>query len=415
MLLTETLAHVKEAALPLSVLTEGEKNAFLMALAGRIRSNVSDILTENAKDLARMASSNPMYDRLLLNTDRVEGLANDIERIAALNDPIGELLETRTRPNGLVIEKVRVPLGVVAVIYESRPNVTLDVFSLCFKTGNACLLKGGKEAHSSNHILVSLIQRTLEDHGLPVHSVALLSLDREETKDVLKAEGMIDVCIPRGSEALIRFVREHALVPVIETGAGVVHVYFDEDADLQKGKEIVTNAKTRRVSVCNALDCLVLHESRLGDLPAVLAPLGDRGVEVYADAPSYSIAKEHYPSSLLLTEEEGIYGREFLSHKMAIKTVGSFEEGLSHIARHTSGHTEAIITENTIRAQIFAQTIDAAVVCINASTSFTDGGEFGMGAEVGVSTQKLHARGPMGLEALTSYKWIVRGTGQIRP
>jgi glutamate-5-semialdehyde dehydrogenase len=409
------IKEVKEASTAVSLLTTEQKNAVLQTLASLIRKDSSTIITENMKDLEHMEKSNPMFDRLLLNEDRLAAIAKDIEKIAMMPDPVGKCLENKVMDNGLIIEKVSVPLGVVAVIYESRPNVTIDVFSICFKSGNACILKGGKEAINSNAILVSIIRKALSLHNLDSNIISLFVLDRKQTEVLLKSNGLIDVCIPRGSKSLINFVREKATIPVIETGAGVVHLYFDLYGDITKACDIINNSKTRRVSVCNALDCLLIHKDRLSDLYAILEPLQNNNVELFADLHAYKTLHGHYPAELLHFDESGeMYGKEFLSYTMSIKTVDSIESAIKHIAFYSSNHSEAIITENEKSAAAFMQLVDAAVVYINASTAFTDGGEFGLGAEIGISTQKLHARGPMGLEALTSYKWIVRGNGHIR-
>lgn len=411
----EKIRTVKRASLRFAHLSDEERNAVLSSLAENLRTSCDKILTANAKDLQNMQKDNPMYDRLLLNESRIRAIADDIEKVIDLPSPLAKILESTTRSNGLQIKKISVLLGVVGVIYESRPNVTIDVFALCFKSGNACILKGGKEAHHSNGALVDLIQQSLNQHGLDTDSIYLFPPNREDTHILLNAVGLIDVCIPRGSKALIDFVRQNAKIPVIETGAGIVHTYFDVKGDNKKGRNIINNAKTRRVSVCNALDCLLVHKDRINDLYFLIEPLQSHTVEIFADPESYAGLKTLYPSGLLHHAKEEDFGREFLSYKMAIKMVSSIDEAVHHIRSHTSGHSEAIITEDTTAATYFAERIDAAVVYINASTAFTDGGQFGMGAEIGVSTQKLHARGPMGLNALTSYKWIVQGDGQVRP
>jgi glutamate-5-semialdehyde dehydrogenase len=303
---------------------------------------------------------------------------------------------------------------VVAVIYEARPNVTLDVFTLCFKTANACILKGGSEAWHSNQVLTKIIQDTLTQHAIDSNVIYLLPPNREETLHVLNAVGLIDVCIPRGSQALINYVRDHAKIPVIETGAGIVHTYFDVSGDLKKGQQIINNAKTRRVSVCNALDCLIIHKDRLGDLFALIKPLIASNVIIYADPDSYFILNGVYPPELLQQAQSSDFGLEFLDYKLAIKTVTDPKDAVAHIMQHTSEHSEAIIAEDQPTINYFLNTVDAAVIYINTSTAFTDGGEFGLGAEIGISTQKIHARGPMGMRALTSYKWVVYGDGQIR-
>lgn len=409
----DQLKKVKAASFTLAELEGGRSNQILQAIANELRESSKLIVEENAKDLAKMSEGNPLYDRLLLSASRIEAIARDIEAVLALSSPLGKKFDERVMPNGLKIEKVVVPLGVVAVIYESRPNVTIDVFTLCFKTRNACVLKGGKEALYTNKILVKIIQEVLAAFGVNPDILYLLTADREASLDVLHAVGLIDVCIPRGSQALINFVRENAKIPVIETGAGIVHAYFDESGDLEKGRRIINNSKTRRVSVCNALDCLIIHEARLQDLFSLVELLLPNQVEIFADAKSYN-ALTHYPSNLLHEARPEHFGQEFLSYKLAIKTVASAEEAIQHIRQHTSGHSESIVAENEAVISDFLKKIDAAAVYANAPTSFTDGGQFGLGAEIGISTQKLHARGPMGLEALTSYKWLIYGDGQIR-
>lgn len=395
-------------------LSNDEKNKVLRDLSELLITNTESIIKENKKDLAHMDKADPMFDRLLLTVDRISSIASDVLNVASLKDPVGITLKSNVMPNGLKIDKVTVPLGVVAVIYESRPNVTIDVFSLCLKSGNACILKGGKEASHSNAVFISIIKEALSKNNIDPNFAHLFSLDRDESKALLKANDLIDVCIPRGSKTLIDFVRQNATIPVIETGAGVVHVYFDLFGNKDLGKEIINNAKTRRVSVCNALDCLLIHKDRLDDLYYILSPLESFNVEVFADDDSYQALMAHYPSHLLFKNTFEHYGREFLSYKLAIKTVSDVKEAINHISHYTSKHSEAIITDNEYNAMLFSKEIDSAVIYINASTAFTDGGEFGMGAEIGISTQKLHARGPMGLEALTSYKWIVKGNGQTR-
>lgn len=408
------IQDVKDAGSKLVRLTEEKSAALLRALADSLRKSCRTVLEENAKDLALMDKTDPNYDRLLLTKERIESMANDVLMVAELPSPVGKLIEERHRPNGLLIQKIAVPLGVVAVIYESRPNVTMDVFALCFRTGNACILKGGKEAHFSNTILVQIIKNVLQAFGYSSNLVYLLPPQREVTGMLLNATGLVDVCIPRGSQSLIDFVRDNAKIPVIETGAGIVHTYFDVSADLQKGRQIIDNAKTRRVSVCNALDCLIIHMGRLNDLCELMKPLAAKQVEVFADEASYNKLQSCYPQKLLHKAKAEDFGREFLSAKMSIKTVSSLAEALRHIRQHSSGHSEAIIAEDDNVVADFLTRVDAAAVYVNASTAFTDGGQFGMGAEIGISTQKLHARGPMALDALTSYKWVVRGNGQVR-
>ena len=376
--------------------------------------NTDYILKENQGDLDRMDPSDPKYDRLKLTAERIQAIANDIKDVARLESPLGKVLLKDTRPNGLQLKKVRVPLGVVGVIYEARPNVTFDVFALCFKTGNVAILKGGSDADYSNRAIVSIIHEVLAKHGIDVNVATLLPAEREATEALLNAREFVDVLIPRGSQGLINFVRNNSKVPVIETGAGIVHVYFDESADLDKGIEIIFNSKTRRVSVCNALDCLLIHNSRLDDLINITDRLAEKEVELFADEQAYQTVKNHYPAHLLHLAESEHFGIEFLAMKMAIKTVSNLDEALDHIAQYSSKHSEAIVSENAQDIERFLNEVDAAAVYANASTAFTDGAQFGLGAEIGISTQKLHARGPMGLEELTSYKWIVKGSGQTR-
>jgi glutamate-5-semialdehyde dehydrogenase len=389
-------------------------NQVLQDLAASAVANTDYLLAENKKDLDRMDPNDPKYDRLKLTAARITDIAKDINNVAQLDSPLGQILSEKVMPNGLQISKIRVPLGVVGVIYEARPNVSFDVFSLCFKTGNVCILKGGSDAAFSNKAIISIIHKTLAKHGIDVNYATLLPVDREATDALLGAVGYVDVLIPRGSQGLIDHVRLNSKVPVIETGAGIVHTYFDESGDLQKGRDIIFNAKTRRVSVCNTLDCLILNQKRLLDLPELVKPLADKETEIYADERSFEILNGHYPIQLLHQAKPEHFGTEFLSMKMAVKVVDDFEEALNHIANYSSKHSEAIITEDAVNMEAFLNRVDAAAVYINASTAFTDGAQFGLGAEIGISTQKLHARGPMGLEELTSYKWLVKGTGQIR-
>ncbi|MGN6181729.1 MAG: glutamate-5-semialdehyde dehydrogenase [Mucilaginibacter sp.] len=395
-------------------LSPAQINAVLEDVADAAIAHTTLLLSENQKDLDRMDPADPKYDRLKLTESRIQDIANDIRAVARLESPLGQIITQYDRPNGLHISKVRVPLGIVGVIYEARPNVTFDVFALCFKTGNICVLKGGSDADASNRAIISIIHGVLQKHNIDINSVTLLPIERNATEALLNAIGYIDVLIPRGSQSLINFVRNNAKVPVIETGAGIVHTYFDESADLIKGTQIVFNAKTRRVSVCNALDCLLIHNNRLDDLPAIAKPLIDKQVELFADEKAYNALKGHYPPELLHKAEAEHFGTEFLDYKMAIKTVGSLQEALDHIANYSSKHSEAIISWDARNIETFLNTVDAAAVYANASTAFTDGAQFGLGAEIGISTQKLHARGPMGLEELTSYKWVVKGDGQIR-
>lgn len=407
--------QAKKAGRSLAALDEKEINCILNDTADEIEKQTDRILAENAKDLERMDKENPMYDRLKLTEGRIEGIAGDMRNVAKLASPLGRTLMERTLPNGLKLKKVSVPFGVIGIVYEARPNVTFDVFSLCIKSGSACVLKGGKDADCSNREAVALIKEVLRRHNVDEHTIELLPATHEATAEMLHANGYIDVVIPRGSSRLIKFVRDEASVPVIETGAGVCHAYFDKDGDLEKGKAIINNAKTRRVSVCNALDCTIINAERLTDLPALCEPLIASNVLIYADAPAINVLKGKYPEELLKEATEESYGTEFQSYTMAIKTVKDAEEAMEHIAGHGSGHSECIITENDDTAEKFLKNVDAACVYVNAPTSFTDGAQFGLGAEIGISTQKLHARGPMGLEEITTYKWTIRGNGQTRP
>jgi glutamate-5-semialdehyde dehydrogenase len=389
-------------------------NTVLKDLASTLVQETQAVLAANKKDLERMEPANPKYDRLTLTGQRIQDIANDIINVAGLATPLGKIISNKILPNGLDVSKISVPLGVVGIIYEARPNVTMDVFSLCFKTGNVCLLKGGSDAVFSNSMLIEIIHRVLTKHGIDLSVAQLLPADREATSALLNATGLVDVIIPRGSQQLIDYVRQNSRVPVIETGAGIVHTYFDKTGDLQKGREIICNAKTRRVSVCNALDCVLIDRSRLQELPELLAPLAEKQVEIYADDAGYTTLDGHYPAALLHHAQREHYGTEFLSLRLAVKTVNDIDEALDHIAKYSSKHSEALISENPQNQQLFLSQVDAAAVYINVSTAFTDGAQFGLGAEIGISTQKLHARGPMGLDELTSYKWIVKGHGQIR-
>ena len=412
--LEQTFKQVKAASKNLASITEDQRNDILRAVADAIISNKDEILQANAADLSRMERSNPLYDRLMLTEKRLGDIASDMRNVASLPTPLGHISKERTLPNGLYLRRVSVPFGVVGIIYEARPNVTYDVFSLCFKSGNACILKGGRDADASNRKGVAIIQEVLAQHNIPKEVVTLLPATHEATGEMLNAVGYIDLCIPRGGKKLIQFVRDTARIPVIETGAGVVNTYFDEQGDMEKGKAIINNAKTRRVSVCNALDCLIVHEARLDDLATLVAPLQDSHVKLYADELAYAKLSGNYPPTLLLHADENTFGTEFMDYAMSIKTVSSLDEALSHIAQYGSGHSESIITEDEGNAARFQRDVDAACVYVNAPTSFTDGAQFGLGAEIGISTQKLGPRGPMALEELTTYKWLINGNGQIR-
>lgn len=415
MTVKEQLNQVLKASRKLNLVSVETINQVLEDVASAAITNVPFILQENKKDLDRMDPQDPKYDRLMLTEERIKGIAADIRNVASLPSPLGKLLSETTRPNGLRIQKITVPFGVIGIIYEARPNVTFDVFALCLKSGNACVLKGGSDAHDSNIAIVKVIRDVLNHHGLDENILSLLPADREATAELLHAHGLVDLIIPRGSQSLIDFVRQNSSIPVIETGAGICHTYFDESGDTNKGKAIVNNAKTRRPSVCNALDCLIIHKNRLNDLPDLTDLLPQSNVVIYADQPAFEALQGKYPAELLQPANEESYGTEFLSYKMSVKTVSDFDEALDHIACYSSKHSEAIVAENTDVQEIFKKSVDAAAVYCNVSTAFTDGAQFGLGAEIGISTQKLHARGPMALEELTSYKWIIEGDGQIRP
>ena len=415
MQLLETFQRVKAASKGLALLTNQQRNDILMAVADAIIDYKERILVANEHDLAKMDVSNPLYDRLQLTPKRLDDIAGDMRNVASLPSPLGHITKQKTLPNGLRLCRVSVPFGVIGMIYEARPNVTFDVFSLCFKSGNACVLKGGSDADLSNQASVQLIHEVLERYGVNPDVVTLLPATHEATGELLNAVGYVDLCIPRGGRRLIDFVRDTARIPVIETGAGVVNTYFDKDGDVEMGKKIINNAKTRRVSVCNALDCLIIHEQRLGDLVELVKPLLDHKVMIYADGPSYQLLEGHYPNILLQLATSDSFRTEFMDYKMAIRTVGSLEEAIQHIDQYGSGHSEAIITQNEETARRFQQSVDAACVYWNAPTSFTDGAQFGLGAEIGISTQKLGPRGPMALEEITTYKWLIEGEGQTRP
>ena len=413
--LTEIFKRVKQASKSLALLSDQQRNDILNSVADAITDLKEHILEANKKDLAKMDVNNPLYDRLQLTSKRLDDIASDMRNVASLPSPLSHVTKEKTLPNGLRLHRVSVPFGVIGMIYEARPNVTFDVFSLCFKSGNACVLKGGSDADFSNQAAVELIHEVLQRYNVNPDVVTLLPATHEATGELLEAVGYVDLCIPRGGRRLIDFVRNTARIPVIETGAGVVNTYFDKDGDVAMGQKIICNAKTRRVSVCNALDCLIIHESRLGDLPELVKPLFDHKVELYADAPAYQLLEGHYPAVLLKPATNESFGTEFMDYKMAIRTVTSIEEAVGHIDQYGSGHSEAIITQNEQAARYFQQAVDAACVYWNAPTSFTDGAQFGLGAEIGISTQKLGPRGPMALEEITTYKWIIEGEGQTRP
>lgn len=404
----------KEAARKIVELEDAYVVEILNRVADAAIKQTAFLLKENLKDLKRMDEKDPKFDRLKLTEARIKLIAEDIRNVAKLNSPLGEIIEEKVLKNGLSLKKIRVPLGVVGIIYEARPNVTFDVFALCLKSGNVSILKGGSDADSSNKAILELIQGVLKGFDVPENMVQLLPPTRKATSEMLGAVEYIDIIIPRGSQALIDYVRTNSRVPVIETGAGIVHTYYHASADKDKGKAIISNAKLRRVSVCNALDCLIIDISRLDDLVFLMENLKAEGVEIFADEQSYLVLKDHYPDRILFHAKEEHFGTEFLAKKLAIKSVSSAEKALDHIARFSSRHSEAIIAEDAEMVDRFLKIVDAAAVYANTSTAFTDGSQFEMGAEIGISTQKLHARGPMSLPELTSYKWIVKGDGQVR-
>ena len=414
MILKDTFINARRAASELNLLSEEVINNVLLAVADQAEEDCDFILQENKRDLDAMEESNPKYDRLMLTQKRIADIASDIRKVASLPSPLGRTLWEDVRPNGMKISKVSVPFGVIGIIYEARPNVSFDVFSLCFKAGSACILKGGKEAQYSNAAIIKVINKVLIKFGINSASVTLLSNEREISTELLTAVGYVDLIIPRGSKNLINYVRDNAKVPVIETGAGICHAYFHKDGDIEKGKNIIFNGKTRRVSVCNAIDSVIIDKDRLNDLPELFAPLKEKSVKVYADELAFSSLEGKYPEELLLKADEESWGTEFLDYKLSVKCVENYTEAVEHISKYSSKHSEAIITENEAVAERFSKEVDAACVYCNVSTAFTDGGQFGFGAEIGISTQKLHARGPMALNEITSYKYIIKGDGQVR-
>ena len=404
----------KKSSQTLAILSQSKIDSIIMSVADAASKRQNEILLANSKDLAKMDVTNPLYDRLLLNQERIAGIVSDMHNVAKLKSPIGEILSEDIRPNGMNIRKVRVPFGVIGVIYEARPNVSFDVFSLCFKTGNAVVLKGSKDAEESNKVIVQIIQDVLAENSVDINAVTLLSVDRSATAELLNAVGYVDLVIPRGSSSLINYVRDNSRVPVIETGAGICHTYIDIEADINIAKDIVFNAKTRRVSVCNALDCMLIHESKLNDIVEICTPLESKNVVIYADEASYAALEKKYDASLLKLATKDSYGTEFLDYVMSIKTVKNIDEAIDHITTYSSTHSECIVSQSEDTINYFTARVDAACVYANVSTAFTDGAQFGFGAEIGISTQKLHARGPMALAELTSYKYIITGNGQIR-
>lgn len=408
-------AQARKASRYLMTVDDAKRSAVIRTLAVNVEAGEKEMLAANARDLKRMDPASPLFDRLQLTPDRLKDIARALRDVADLPSPVGEEVERRTLSNGIELRKVRSPFGLIGVIYEARPNVTFDVFALCLKSGNACILKGGKDADDSNKEAIKLIHKALKLNGMPLEVATLLPSTHEATAALLSAVGQVDVCIPRGGRKLIDFVRDNAKVPVIETGAGVVHTYFDKDADLEKGRDIVENAKTRRVSVCNALDTLLVHRDRLTDLPVLIAPLANKNVEIHADEEARNALEGKYPRQLILPAMDEDWDREWMDYKMGVRTVGSVDEAIDHIAEHGSGHSESIVTANEDTADRFRQLVDASCVYVNLPTSFTDGGQFGLGAEIGISTQKLGPRGPMGLKEITTTRYLLTGDGQTRP
>ena len=395
-------------------LTDAQKKGILNRLAVILVENTEQILIENQKDLLRMDIQDPKYDRLKLTESRIKDLAESMREVAELPDPSGQILVERELDNGLKIKKIAVPMGVIGVIFEARPNVTVDVTALCLRSGNAVVLRGGSDAFDSNTFLVSLIHNVLREFGINTNCITLLPPDRELVKELLTATRYVDLIIPRGSESLIQFVRKHSLVPTIETGAGVCHTYVEASADLQKAANIVVNAKVTRPSVCNSLDTVIVDEAIAeAFLPMLYEGFKQWNVEVFADENAYPILSEiDYPFLQKASSDD--FGREFLDYKCSIKVVSGITEAIEHISKYSSRHSEAIVSQNQDYCNQFIQEIDAAAVYTNASTRFTDGGQFGLGAEIGISTQKLHARGPFALEKLVTEKWIITGDGQVR-
>lgn len=411
--MNEIFQKTKHASRSLAAISDERKEQILLKIADFIGVFTPQILDANKRDLAKMEKENPLYDRLQLTEQRLKAIASDMRHVASLPSPLGIITNEHTLDNGLLLRRISVPFGVIGVIYEARPNVSFDVFSLCFKSGNACVLKGGKDADESNRAIIGMIRRVLEEEGVNPDVVTLLPATHEATHAMLNAVGYVDLCIPRGGKKLIEFVRDNARVPVIETGAGVVHIYLDEMADLQKAKAIITNAKTRRVSVCNALDCLLVNRSCLSALKDVLSDMVGK-VVFHCDKGSLATVSGISGATVMEIGDDE-YSREWMSYDLTIKTVDSIDEAMEHISQYGSGHSEAIITEDEQRARRFQQSVDAACVYWNAPTSFTDGAQFGLGAEIGISTQKLGPRGPMALKEMTTYKWLIDGNGQTRP
>ena len=406
------LDKAREASRKVNLFTADKINQVICRVADAAVENTDKILAANAEDLARMDKNDPKYDRLLLTRERIAAIASDMRQVAQLPSPLGKTLAEWTQPNGMKITKVSVPFGVIGVIYEARPNVTFDVFSLCLKSGSAVIMKGGTDAYSSNTAITEVIHSVLRKEGVDEAVATLFPPSHEATAELLNAVGYVDLIIPRGGRGLINFVRNNSRVPVIETGAGICHTYFHSSGDLLKGTAIVNNAKTRRVSVCNALDCLLIDRARLTDLSALIAPMAEKNVIIYADDEAFNALIGNYPYVEHATDDS--WGTEYMDYKMSIKTVNNIDEAIAHIATYSSKHSECIVADCAEAQTRFYKEVDAACVYANVPTSFTDGGQFGFGAEIGISTQKLHARGPMGLPEITTYKYLIAGDGQVR-
>lgn len=411
------LKKTKEASNDLLILKNDKINTTLQQLAIALKVNIQNILEENLKDLNNFLKNNqketPMYDRLLLNEKRIYNIIEQINEISNSNFNFdNNVIQTKAMPSGIVLNKGTVPFGVIAVIYESRPNVTVDVFALCFKSQNASILKGGKEAENTNNILIKIIKNVLKNNDINQDIINIIHCSRQQTAIILSANKYIDLCIPRGGKNLIEFVKNNATIPVLETGAGVVHAYFSKFGDLEIGQKVIKNSKTRRVSVCNALDCLLIHKDRLSDLNDLILPLKEEKVLLYCDEKSYEVLKDKYKYISKITKNE--IAKEFLDYKMAIITVKNLNDAINYINNHTSSHSECIITNDLKEQNEFQNYVDAAVIYTNTSTAFTDGNEFGMGAEIGISTQKLHTRGPVAIDGLRIVKFFVNSNGAIR-
>ncbi|MDF2379532.1 MAG: glutamate-5-semialdehyde dehydrogenase [Candidatus Gracilibacteria bacterium] len=413
--LKNQLTSLKKASYQLHLCSTEERNQALELIKQTLLDNSSAILKANKKDLDKMNENDSLYDRLLLDELRIKGICIELQNVIDLNDPLNKALEKSEGPSGIKLKKISVPLGCIGIIYEARPNVTVDVTSLCLKSGNAVLLRGSSSAYESNSVIVNLIQSALEKSHLPKDSVQLMEPDRELTKEMLQANEYLDLIIPRGSAKLIQYVRENASVPTIETGASVVHTFVDKSANIEMACDIIINEKTRRPSVCNALDTVLVHEDIMSDfVPALAEKMKDSGVLIHADMGCHQLLHGSYDDAKLMSDAEDHFNTEFLGLEMNIAVVSDFNTAIEHIRKYSLKHSESIITEDPLHAERFQKEVDAACVYVNTSTAFSDGAQFGLGSEIGISTQKLHARGPMGLEELTSYKWLINSDGLTR-